>query len=365
MNRDPQVGWHGPRSRGPDNDRPRFSARIRSSELIRHVPNYRFRKAESDPDRDRNVNLVLDFGLSQRGLERDAPVYGLLAPVNEAAGDERGKGADDVSLERGRLRLVFVGPVGEDPESLELRRLLRDPLFGKCVAPGAQFGRGEGQLLLLNRAGNPLLDRQSMAVPARDVGRLESTHGLVPVDQFLEDLVQRGAHVDIVVRERRAIVQHVSRATGALALDGVVEPDLLPVGHAAGFTLRQRGAHREIRPRKLQCIFQVLSHAGQKGARVGWLRGESRRAARRRFWVLSSGFLVQSRAQQAIQDRTKECRGTRAWTSPASTRFSYRPHFVGARLVARPPPMRTGRSGSSERTQSVARTLARPWIALL
>ena len=46
-----------------------------------------------------------------------------------------------------------------------------------------------------------------MAVPARNVGRLEATQGLRFQDQILEDLVQRRANMHIAVGEGRAVMQ--------------------------------------------------------------------------------------------------------------------------------------------------------------
>ena len=51
------------------------------------------------------------------------------------------------------------------------------------------------------------LDRQPVAIPARHVGRAKAGHRFRFHDEILEDLVQRRAHVDVAVRERRAVVQ--------------------------------------------------------------------------------------------------------------------------------------------------------------
>ena len=49
--------------------------------------------------------------------------------------------------------------------------------------------------------------------------------------------------------------------SGSFLLQGVVKADLLPVRDATRLPLRQTRPHREVRFRKLQRIFQVLSHA--------------------------------------------------------------------------------------------------------
>ena len=67
-----------------------------------------------------------------------------------------------------------------------------------------------------------------MAVPARDVGRAEAAQRLVLDDDVLENLVQRGADVDVAVGEGRAVVQDELRRAGAGGLDLLVEVRRLP-----------------------------------------------------------------------------------------------------------------------------------------
>ena len=51
------------------------------------------------------------------------------------------------------------------------------------------------------------LDRQAVAVPARHIGRILAEHLLRAVDDVLQDLVQRGAEMDVAVGVGRAVVQ--------------------------------------------------------------------------------------------------------------------------------------------------------------
>lgn len=55
--------------------------------------------------------------------------------------------------------------------------------------------------------GDFLLDRQAVAVPARNVGRAIATEGFIPDSDILEGLVQRGADVHITVGEGRSIME--------------------------------------------------------------------------------------------------------------------------------------------------------------
>jgi len=120
------------------------------------------------------VVLVLDLGLGERGLERDAPIDGLLAAVDQALLHKGGEGAQDVRLKPGILGAVARGPVGQHAEPLELRRLAPDPTLGKLVATRAQLSRAEQDFLLLQLARHLLLDGQPVAVPARNVRGAEA-----------------------------------------------------------------------------------------------------------------------------------------------------------------------------------------------
>ena len=73
------------------------------------------------------------------------------------------------------------------------------------------------------------LDRQPVAIPARHVGRAEAAQGFVFDDDVLENLVQRGADVDVAVGERRAVVQDEFLRAGARGLDFLRKASRLPI----------------------------------------------------------------------------------------------------------------------------------------
>ena len=78
-----------------------------------------------------------------------------------------------------------------------------------------------------------VLDGQSVAVPARHVGGVETGQGFGADDDVLENLVQRVTDVDAAVGVRRAVVQHELGPAGRGLADFLVELLLLPVGHPA------------------------------------------------------------------------------------------------------------------------------------
>ena len=205
--------------------------------------------------------LVFDFRLGERGFKGNGPVNWLFAAVDQASFDEGGKGAHHIGLKGGGLGLVLVLPVGEDADALELGGLLGDPALGKLVAFRAQFGGRDRLFQFLQFAGDLLLDGQAVAVPAGHVGRAETAHGFVAVDDVLERLVQGRADMDVAVRERWAVMQDEGRGAGPFALDGVVEIGFFPVGHPGRLALHQIRPHGEIGFGKQEGVFQVLRHS--------------------------------------------------------------------------------------------------------
>jgi|GEM_PF-2081882 len=220
--------------------------------------------------------FVFDFRFGQGGFERNRPVNGFFAAVNEALFDEGGEGAHDVRFKRRRFCLIFVFPVGEDAQPFELRRLRGNPGFGKRVAFGAQLGSGDGLVFLPQLVRDLLFDRQTMTIPAGNVGRAETAHRFVAVGDVLENFVERGADMDVAIGKRRTIVQYERWRGGAAALNGVVKAEFPPMRHPARFALRQPGAHRKIGLGELPSIFQVLRHAKEKWARLRAAPSESR-----------------------------------------------------------------------------------------
>ena len=133
IDRDGEVGRDRPGRRGPDDD---AEGLVGGQAEARGLG---VRNPEPHPDGGGGVLLVLDLGLRERRFEGDRPIDRLLASVDDALFDERGEDTQDVRLKGGRLGLVFVGPVREDAEPLELRRLLGDPRLGEGVAEAPEL----------------------------------------------------------------------------------------------------------------------------------------------------------------------------------------------------------------------------------
>jgi hypothetical protein len=112
---------------------------------------------------------------------------------------------------------VGIVPLAHHAEALELLALDRHPLLGKGAAFGAELGGGDlvlAQLLLAIGFLDLPFDRQAVAVPAGNVGRVIAAQGRRADHDVLQDLVHGVAHVEIAIGVRRAIVKDEAFGTG-------------------------------------------------------------------------------------------------------------------------------------------------------
>ena len=166
-------------------------------------------------------------------------------------------------------RQVRIVPIAQHAEPLELRALDVD-VFARVGLAGLADGGGVGGGVagLAHVLGDLELDRQPVAIPARHVGRAEAAQGLVLDDDVLENLVQRGADVDVAIGEGRAVVQDELLARPARwAWMCCVEPGGLPLLQPLRFPRDQVGLHREIGLRQVQCVLVVHFSVFKEGGR--------------------------------------------------------------------------------------------------
>ncbi len=157
---------------------------------------------------------VLDFRLGQRRPAVDAPVDGLLALVDQASLHALAERPRDGRLVAEVHRQVRVLPVAEHAQPLELLGHHADEPLGVGAAGAAKVRRRHLPLLRPELAVDLQLDRQAVAVVPRDVRRVVAGHRAGLDDEVLEDLVERGAQVDLPVGVGRPVVQHVLRRAG-------------------------------------------------------------------------------------------------------------------------------------------------------
>ena len=215
--------------------------------------------------KDRRGNLVGVFDLRFRkcGLCAVRPLHGLLGLVDGTVLHELCEDAEDVRLVGGIHGEVWVFPIPEDSEALEGGALDVDESFCKLGAAAADLRWFETGRLLDDLE----FDGQPVAVPARDERRMESRHGLGFHHHVFQKLVERSAHVDVAVRERRAIVEDViGRAGGSAGRSDLgVEAGLFPNIEALRLVFYEIPTHREARLRQWQRILVIRggAHGGR------------------------------------------------------------------------------------------------------
>ena len=101
------------------------------------------------------------------------------------------------------------------------------------------------------------LNRQAVAVPAWNVGRAFAPERLVFDDDVLENLVQRGADVDVAVGEGRAVMEDEFFRGLTGGLNPFIETAGLPFFEALRFARDEVGLHGKAGLRKVQRVFLV------------------------------------------------------------------------------------------------------------
>ncbi len=235
---DGAAAGHCPGRRGPD-----YQAGADE------IPLRRGRDRICHGDRGADMVVVLDLGLGQRRLLDRAPHHrsqaAIQRPVHQEPPDLAGDGGLGGFVHGG----VAMRPVALHAEPPELLLLDAHPLGGVGAALGAEL---QDRHLILVAAGLAVgfldlpLDRQPVAVPPRNVGRVVTGHLLGAVHEVLHDLVKRRADVQVPVRVGRPIVQDERRAAGGLGAQAAPDVLLRPLGEDDGLLLREIATHREI-----------------------------------------------------------------------------------------------------------------------
>ena len=122
-------------------------------------------------------------------------------------------------------------------------------MLGISAAFGAELARGDRILVKLLLAILLLdlpLDRQAVAVPAGDEGRVLAHQRLGAEDEVLDGLHHRMADMDVSIGVRRAVVEDEALGAGAGLADLTVEVALRPARENGRLLLREAGLHGKI-----------------------------------------------------------------------------------------------------------------------
>ncbi len=213
---------------------------------------------ERNIDGGRRSFLILHFCFRQCGAAIHTPVNRFRTLIQEAGIINFSKLTDDVGFKREIHGAVRVAPISQHAQSDEILLLTFDLL----VRIGAtQFAKPLGIEILSMSLFHLQLNRQPMAVPARNVGCIEARQRLRFNNNILKNLVYRMANVNVAVGVWRAIMKDELWPSYAYLPNSPVALVLLPGFYPTGFALGQVPSHGEGRIRKIQCLF-VVSHVG-------------------------------------------------------------------------------------------------------
>ena len=246
------VGGQRPWRRRPDRHRQQSPALVALDMTTPRHERLDVRERKAHVDGGRVLVLVLDLGLGQGRTAVDAPVHGFGALDEVTVGNDLPQRSHDVRLEGGIHGEVRLLPIAEHAQALEVRPLPRHLLprvgaAGGAKFPGADLAPGLSDLFLHHE-----LDRQTVAVPTRNVRRVEAAERARLDDDVLQHLVHGMTDVDVAVRVRRPVVQHEPLAPAPSGADPLVQLQFSPAREYLRFAFGQVRAHREIRPRQIQ-----------------------------------------------------------------------------------------------------------------
>src|SRR5262249_49110200 len=141
----------------------------------------------------------------------------------------------------------------DHPQSAKFLSLDVDPLGGEGPAFAAKFENRHRVLVLASGAVlflNLPFDRQAMTIPPRHLVGIESQRLLRADPNIFEDLVERGADMDVAVGVGWTVMQDESGSSLGVGAKPRVKVEPLPVSENFGLHLRQPGPHRKIGLRK-------------------------------------------------------------------------------------------------------------------
>ena len=157
----------------------------------------------------------------------------------------------------GRVRIIETA---EHANAFELLALKIKKFLGVTPALQTNIYCLHLQFFATQHLVNFDLDGQTMAIPSRDIGRVESGHCLRLDDEVLETLVESVPKMNRTIGIGRPVMQNITgcRYTGLANL--LINLLLLPSGQQFGLILRQVGLHGKSRSGQINSGFQIERH---------------------------------------------------------------------------------------------------------
>ena len=253
---DGAVSRQGPRSGGPDNQRHR-AVDVGDAEFRQHR-GFIYR-VERHVDGWGSLVVILHFRFRQRGTAVYAPVHRLGAFMQMAVADDFAQRANDIGFGFEVHGQVRMRPVAQHAEADKVFTLAVDLLGGIFAALGAEFCCGE----LLARLAVFLLyfqlDRQTVAVPARNVRRVIARQSFGLNDNVFQNLVYRVTNMNAAIRIRRAIMQNEGFFAFFGCTNDAVQVIIGPTRQHSRFAFGEVATHREPCFRQIQGRF-IVTH---------------------------------------------------------------------------------------------------------
>ena len=215
---------------------------------------------ETHVDGRRMFVFVLHFRLCQRRTAIGTPMYRFRAFAKMAVGGDFSQCADDVGFKgkvHGQVRIV---PIAQYAQADEFFSLDVDLFFGVSAAFLAKLGGRYFHTSFADRLFHHQFDRQSVAIPTRHVGRIETAQSFGFDDNVLQHLIYRMADVDRAIGVRRAVMQNELRPTGADLANFLIQLIVVPFFQHLRFALRQIGFHRKLGLGEVQGLFVIHGH---------------------------------------------------------------------------------------------------------
>ncbi len=166
--RDRAIARQGPGRRRPDHRRGTGERRVSAAG-----------DREADPDGGGAMVVILDFRLGQRRLLNHRPEHRFRTLVEPAIDEKLADLPHDLRLGRMGQRRIRVQPIADYSEPSEFVALHADPVLGELAAFAAE---PRDRNIVFRHISRPVLfldhpfDRQTVAVPARYIGRILAEH---------------------------------------------------------------------------------------------------------------------------------------------------------------------------------------------
>ncbi|OQC73760.1 MAG: hypothetical protein BWX45_00311 [Deltaproteobacteria bacterium ADurb.Bin002] len=216
-------------------------------------------RCEGKPDINGRGMMVgiFHFCLRQRRLAGGAPVHGLFPLINAAVQKQFAELMDRGGFIRIGHGQIGIFPFAENAEALELIALNADILFRIDAAGAAFFHLRQAGVFSAQLLVHLVFDRQSMAIPARDIYAVETGHVFGLDHDILDDFVQRRSQMNIAVGVGRAVMQNIGFFALGTRADLVVNVHIFPSFQHFRLAPGQIRLHGEIGLGKIQRFFVI------------------------------------------------------------------------------------------------------------